>query len=214
MKKILFICILLVFNYKAIAQKSTYSQAETFQKGLLYLKDGKLERAFSFFNMANSFGENDEIKALAFHKIDSLLPIIRKNVLKQWKGNWKLKELNYNPFPGSFPDYISFDNDRIVFYKKDSLGNKIITRTEFFRFTSYDPSKSNFDVRKVVFKNEEIWSFTVIKKNRKLRLYPELIRDSIGRRKVLIDERGMIMDKKLRKKELKKEIYTFYLKDN
>lgn len=212
MKNILFILIFLIFRNGLIAQETPLSQERWFKSGQKYLKKGKLEVAVSQFYMANNYSKNSDIQILARQKIDSLLPLIHKKIIKQWKGNWKMKELNYNPYPGTFPDYIRFEDDKIVFYKKDSNGKEIIIRSELIRFLPYDSVKTDFNVRKVVFKNSEIWSYWVEKKNLQKKLYPKLVRDSSGISKILLDERGIIMDKKIRKRELKKEIYTFYVK--
>ena len=213
MKNLLLILTFLIFCNNLTAQESslTKNKVDWFESGQKYLKKRKLEIAVSRFYMANKYGENSEIQKLARTKIDSLLPIIHKKIIKQWRGNWKLKELHYNPYPGTFSDYISFDDDKIVFYKKDYNGKEIIIRSEPIRFLPYDSIKSEFSVRQVVFKNSEIWSFEVEKKKSQKRLYPTLEKDSSGRRYILIDERGFISDRKLRKETLKKEIYTFYM---
>ncbi|MES2851551.1 hypothetical protein [Flavobacterium sp. 11] len=208
MKNILFILIFLIFRNGLIAQEIPFSQEQWFKSGQKYLKKGKLEVAVSQFYMANKYGKNSDIQILARQKIDSLLPLIHKKIIKQWKGNWKMKELNYNPYPGTFSDHIRFEDDKIVFFKKDSDGKEIIIRSELIKFLPYD----SFNIRNVAFKNSEIWSFGVGKKNSQKRLYPKLVRDSSGIRKILLDERGIIIDRKLRKRELKKEIYTFYVK--
>jgi hypothetical protein len=211
MKNVLFILVILIFCNKIIALEKPLTQKQWFESGQKYLKKDKLEVAISQFYMANKYGQDSRIKVLARKKIDSLLPLIQKEIIKQWKGNWKIKELNYNPYPGKFTDYIRFEEDKIVFYKKDTNGKEIVIRSELIRFLPYDSVKSDFNVRKVVFKNSEIWSFWAGRKKREKRLYPKLVRDSLGVSKILNDERGIIIDRKLRRKELEKEIYTFYV---
>jgi hypothetical protein len=211
MKNILFILAILIFCNKIIAQEKPLTQKQWFESGQKYLKKNKLEIAVSQFYMANKYGKDLVIKILARQKIDSLLPYLQKEIIMQWKGNWKIKELNYNPYPGKFTDYIRFEEDKIVFYQKDSNGKEIVIRSEPIKFLPYDSVKTDFDVRKVVFRNSEIWSFWAGKKKHQKRLYPKLQRDSISNSKFLLDERGIIMNRKLRKKELEKEIYTFYV---
>jgi hypothetical protein len=211
MKNVFFILAILIFCNKIIAQEKPLTQKQWFESGQKYLKKDKLEVAVSQFNMANKYGQDSGIKILARQKIDSLLPLIQKKIIKQWKGNWKIKELNYNPYSGKITDYIRFEEDKIVFYKKDANGKEIVIRSESIRFFPYDSVKSDFNVRKVVFKNSEIWSFWSGRRKREKRLYPKLVRDSLGVSRILNDERGIIIDRKLRRKELKKEIYTFYV---
>lgn len=210
-KKIFIFTVLILFN-KIIAQEKPFPQKELFESGQKYLKKGKLEIAIYEYYMSNKYGENSDIKKSAQQKIDSLLPIIQKDIIKQWKGNWKIKELNFDPYPGKFSNYICFEEDKIVFYKKDSNGKKMILRSEQINFLRYDSIKIQFDVHNVIFKNSEVWSFKVRKRKLQKRLYPELVLDSSGAREVLLDERGIIMDKKMRKRAYKREIYTFYIK--
>ena len=82
--------------------------------------------------MAESYGENSNIKVLARQKIDSLLPLIQK--------------------------------------KSTKMGSEEI------RFFPYDSLRNDFNLI------------------------------------ILVDKRGIIIDTKSRKRALKKEIYTFYVK--
>jgi hypothetical protein len=211
MNKTFYIIIVLFVCNEISGQESTLYQKQWYDNGLKYLKKGKLDIAISQFNLSNSFGENLDIRRKSREKIDSLLPKVQSNSIKQWKGNWKIKELNYNPYPGTFSEYIRFDDTLIVFYQKDLEGKEKIIRSEPIRFLPYDSLKTEFNVRKIVFRNSEIWSFWVEKKKSQMRLYPKLERDSLGTSKILLDERAIIGNKKLREKELKKEIHTFYV---
>jgi hypothetical protein len=211
MKNTLIIIFFLFFCNQLIAQELPLSQNQWFENGQKYLIKGQLEIAVGQFSMANMIGENSNVKILARQKIDSLLPLIRKKNIREWKGNWKIKELNYNPYPGKFSDYIRFTDDKIIFYQKKPDGKEIILRSEPFKFLQYDSIKYDANIRKVEFKNSEIWSFWVGTKNSQKRLYPKLERDSLGISIMLLDERGFTTDRKLRKREMEKEIYTFYV---
>ena len=211
MKNTILILLFLNLCNGLTAQERPFTENQWFESGQKYLKKKKNEIAISQFYMANKFGKDSNVKILARQKIDSLLPLIQNKIIKQWKGNWKIKELHYNPSPGKFSDYIRFEEDKIVFYHKNLDGKEIITRSELIRFIPYDSVKSFFNVREIKFRNSEIWSFSVKKKNGLKKLYPTLKRDSLGTSSMLLDERGIIIDKKLREKEMKKEIYTFYV---
>lgn len=154
------ILILLFLNlYNGLtAQERPFAENQWFENGLKYLKKKKNEIAISQFYMAIKFGKDSNVKILARQKIDSLLPLIQNKIIKQWKGNWKIKELHYNPYPGKFSDYIRFEKDKIVFYHKNLDGKEIITRPELIRFISYDSIKSFFNVREIKFRNLEFFS--------------------------------------------------------
>lgn len=213
MKNILFILLLLFFCNKQIAQVKPLTQKERFEIGQKYLRKKKLEIAISQFHMADRYGENPEIKILARRKIDSLIPIAQKKIIKDWKGNWKLKELHDEGLPLiKFSEYIRIDDDKIVFYKKDSNGKQIILRSEPIRFFPYDSVKSFLNLHEVVFENSEIWKFTTVKKKSQKRLYVTCERDSSGESYEILDHRGFFMNRKERRRSKKIEIYTYYLK--
>lgn len=214
MKNLVLILTFLIFCNNLIAQESslTKNKVEWFESGQKYLKKRKLEVAVSQFYMANKYDKNSDIQILARQKIDSLLPLIYKKIIQEWRGNWKIKELHSSRYSAKFSEYIHINDDKIVFYQKDSKGKETIIRSELIRFFPYDSMKTFYSLRKVVFENSEIWSFEVEKKKSQKRLYPTLERDSSGHGYMIIDERSFISDRKLRKEALKKEIYTFYVK--
>lgn len=215
MKKIIPILLTLFFCNKQIAQE-TLTQKQWFENGQKYLKKDKLEIAISQFHVAESYGLKDkdlDIKKSARKKIDSLLPIAQKKIIKQWKGNWKLKELHDEGLPLiKFSEYIRIDDDKIIFYKKDSKGKQIILRSEPIRFFPYDSVKSSLNLREIVFENSEIWKFTTVKKKSQKRLYVTCERDSSGESYETLDHRGFVMDRKERRRSKKIEIYTYYVK--
>ena len=203
----IFSCLLIQTN--SAFTNSNEEQIKWFESGNKYLKKNKLDIALSQFHVAYIYDKTSKMGISARQKIDSLLPIVQKAILKNLKGNWKIKELNFNPYPGKFSEYIRFDYNEIIFYKKQPNGKLIPIRSEPVNFVSYDPMKI-LNTHQVVFKNSEIWSFWISKKNGEKRLYPKMEKDSFGEIRTLLDERGIIIDKKLRERELKKEIYTYY----
>lgn len=217
MLKKLVLIIPIIATLNLFAQTKTMSQKDWFENGQKYLKKGKLEIAISQFHVAESYGLKDkdlDIKKSARKKIDSLLPIVQKKIIKQWKGNWKLKELHDEGLPLiKFSEYIRIDDDKIVFYKKNSNGKQIILRSEPIRFFPYDSVKSFLNLHEVVFENSEIWKFTTVKKKSQKRLYVTFERDSSGESYETLDHRGFSMDRKERRRSKKIEIYTFYVKE-
>ncbi|WP_338645579.1 hypothetical protein V5J73_10100 [Flavobacterium sp. KS-LB2] len=214
MKNLILILTFLISCKNLIAQESslTKNKVEWFESGQKYLKKGKLEIAVSQFNMAYKYDKNSDIQILARKKNDSLLPIIYKKIIQEWRGNWKIKELHRIGHSAKFSEYILIGDDKIVFYQKDLKGKETIIRSELIKFFPLDSMKTFYSLRKVIFENSEIWSFETDKKKSQKRLYPTLERDSSRRGYMLIDERSFITDRKLRKEALKKEIYTFYVK--
>jgi hypothetical protein len=215
MKKICFLLSFLCFFNKLNAQQDTsiqQQQIQRFESGQKYLRKGKLEIAISEYDVAFGYDKKSNIGIISRKKIDSLLPIAQKKIIKQWKGNWKLKELHNKRWHSvKFSEYIHIDDNKIVFYRKDSNGKDLITRSEPIRFFSYDSVKSFLNIRKVVFENSEIWSFSAENKKSQKRLYPTLERDSSGISYRIIDERGFTMDRKARRRAQKIEIYTYYV---
>ena len=208
MLRILFL-VFLLFSTNLESQSSK-SQKDWFESGQKFLKKKKFEIAASKFYLAEKYGPDTEIKKLARLKIDSILPLAKKKIINKMKGDWKLKEFHGNFHPLKFSDYIKITDKEIVFYKKDSFGKKVILRKEQIRFLPYDSIKSIFSARKFVFKNTEIWEFWLSHKKNKKKLYPEIDTDSLGRGQSRVST--IMINKKERKKALKKETQTFYVK--
>ena len=191
-----------------IADKSNDElQKENFEIGNKYLKRKKLEKAFRAFHVSNLYNQESEIGKCCIIKIDSILPIIQKKILKKWQGNWKIKELHFDPFPGSFSDFIVFDKNEVFFYKEISSTQKKLIRKEIVKFVEYQPFSLYYDNYNLKFNNSEIWRFNLVKKNGLLKLYPFVERDSTG---ISIMLHQSIMSKKKRKEVENKERYTFY----
>lgn len=202
---------LLFFSLNLEAQKSLI-QKDWFDSGEKFLKKKKFETAISQFYRAENFGSDSIIKKLARKKIDSILPLAQKQIISELKGDWRLKELNYDPYPGKFSEYIRITESEIIFYRLNSNNTEVVLRKEQIRFLPYDSLKHNFSARRFLFENSEEWTFWTSKKRFIKKLYPEIYRDSNGNRKKMLDDRGIIINKKERKKAMKKEIYTFYVK--
>lgn len=215
MNKTLLLLSLLYFLNNLNAQQDTTiqkQQIQRFENAQKYLRKGKLEIAISEYDVAFGYDKKSTIGIISRKKIDSLLPIAQKKMIKQWKGNWELKELHHNRWhPEKFSKYIRIDDTKIVFYRKDSNGKDVITRSEPIRFFPYDSVKSFLNIRKVVFENSEIWSFNTENKKSQKRLYPTLERDSSRISYMIIDEQGFTTDRKARRRTEKIEIYTYYV---
>ena len=177
------------------------------------MKNKNLYASINSFNGALSFDSESDLGYKSRHYIDSLLPIYRTNQTKLLKGLWKLKELHYNPSPGSFCDYIKFEDSVIKFYSNSRNSDLFLVRTERVKFTTYDSMELIFKPYKLIFSSGEIWSFELVTNKNHAKLYPTIERTMNGNFPTLLDERGIIRDRKKRKEEFKKEYYTFYEKE-
>lgn len=181
-----------------------------YDDGFKFLKKGNLDRALRAFHSTQLF-DSVSLKSIKSKKIiDSLLPIFRQDKTKKLNGRWKLKELNFNPYPGSFSDIIEFTDSLVIFYSYDSNLKLKIDRKETINYEKYDPKDILFNPYRLEFKNHEIWIFEIEKKLFKNKLYPTIEKGSDGYYHSILDERSMIIDKRTRKKALRVELYTFY----
>jgi hypothetical protein len=194
-------------NKYALRKSNSELQNENYKEGNAFLKKNKLENAYQLYHLCILLDEKSELSKICKNKIDSILPIIRSKKIKEWQGLWKIKELNFDPFPGLFTDYIEFKEDRIRFYKEMSNNEKKLIREETIQFVEYEPISFYLESLNLKFKNSEIWGFDVRRKNNSTRLYPTIILNSFGMGLMLHEPP---YTKERRKEEEKKEKYTYY----
>ena len=133
---------------------------------------------------------------------------VRNEMINGLIGTWILKEkldsddhstIKFTKFIEIDRDQINFLNDSKEIISRIDLKNNPFTNTSFSAFPSLQIEK-------------EIWYFSVRKVNgqQRLRLIKQIDKNGnlVGR----IDDRAAIINKKARKKALKKEIYTYYIK--
>lgn len=203
----LIIILLIVFGCKNLKQNHSHSkssleiQQENFKIGLNYLNRNKLEFAYNNFFRVNIFEQKSDLSKITRNKIDSILPIIKKEKIHQLQGFWKLKELHNNPYTQKYPDFIEFNNDKIIYYNS----KKVIIREELVKYVDYEHFSLYTFNYNFAFKNSEVWSFNFYKKNGKKKLYPILEVDSLGTSWLMMNEIT---------KNRKKETQTFYTRIN
>jgi len=181
-----------------------------YEDGLKFLQKGNLDLALRAFHSTQLFDSVSSKSIKSTKIIDSLLPIFRQNKTKKLNGRWKLKELNFDPYPGSFSDIIEFTDSLVIFYSYNSNLKLKIDRKERINYEKYDPSDILFNPYRLEFKNNEIWIFEIEKKLFKNKLYPTIEKGSDGYYHSILDERSIIIDKRARRKALREELYTFY----
>lgn len=217
LKKTLIFVVFIVFLLSCSKKYSTdFSAVESelflYNKAEKYLKKNDLDKALGLYHSTQFYNKNSVLRKKAIKKIDSLMPIFQNSNYKQIKGLWKLKELHFNPEPGLFTEYIEFNDTEINFYTIDSLGLITLSRKENIEHPKYDSISLFLYSNHFVFKNSEQWHFDVKKENGKLKLYPTIQKNSKGGGgTMMLDERGIIRNKRERRKALKKELYTYYV---
>ena len=180
-------------------------QEKRFFEAEKYFKRNKLKKAlFKYQFVCGIYSPETEFKTKANAKIDSLLPIVQNKEMKEWKGEWELKQLKTDRF--DFKKIIVTE-DSIAFFKNKS--DSIASRTEKIKIPEFN-HKDFLNTRSVVFSNNEVWEFNVEKHKRKDRLFVKLKTDSEGTSYMILDHRHMIIDRKERKKALAEEVRTFY----
>ena len=184
-----------------------------YSKGVKFLNKGNLNRALKYFHSAQLFDSTSSKSKKSKKIIDSLLPIYREDKTKKLSGRWKLKELNFNPYPGSFSDIIEITDSLIKFYQYKSDSKFELVRKEKIKYSKYDSKDILFDPYSLEFENGEIWLFEIERKLFKNKLYPTIEKGSDGYHHHILDHRSLIINRKARRKALKEEIYTFYVRE-
>ncbi|MDY0090827.1 MAG: hypothetical protein RBR78_10750 [Flavobacteriaceae bacterium] len=215
MKKV-FLILVLILSVQIYGQKEGLS--EDFVKGILTNQEKGLKKAEKLLKKSNEIGAiyefhliyvfrfDNEYERIAKKRIDSLFPILQKKLIKKAKGKWKLKFLT-NELLGYKPtyEYIEITDDKIIFFETNP---DIPSRIENINFSSYDYRE--FSIPSLDFENGEIWEFLTGEKKKEKRLYPSIKRFSDGTREKWIDEIGIIIDRKERKKAYAEERRTYY----
>lgn len=194
-------------NKYPLSKNNLELQNENYKEGNAFLKKNKLENAYQQYHLCILLEENSELSKICRDKIDSILPIIRSEKIQELQGLWKIKELNFDPFPGLFTDYIEFKENTIRFYKEISNKEKKLIREETIQFIEYEPFSFYLESLNLKFKNSEIWAFDIRRKNNSTRLYPTIILNSSGIG-LMLHESPYTRER--RKEEEKKEKYTYY----
>ncbi|MDH7913568.1 hypothetical protein [Winogradskyella sp. SYSU M77433] len=213
----LLIIFALLFSCNSMKSGSVPNSEEwvdvNYSKGVKFLNKRNLNKALKYFHSAQLFDSTSSKSKKSKEIIDSLLPMYRKDKTKRLSGRWKLKELNFNPYPGSFSDIIEITDSLIKFYQYKSDSKFELVRKERIKYSKYNSKDILFDPYSLEFENGEIWLFEIERKLFKNKLYPTIEKGSDGYHHHVIDERSLIINRKARRKTLKEETYTFYVKE-
>lgn len=201
--------LIILFCSNLFGQNDTIikSQKEYFKEAEKLANDSNGLDALFYYHQVCFPNLKTSIEIKAKERIDSLLPIYKKLESTKWIGEWKLKQLKTNLFNY---EKILISETEISFY--DKIDDKSPSRTELIKFTEYDQSDLTINLNSVEFNNKEIWEFSVEKKEKEIRLFPNLKTEADGTTYILLDERAMIINKEDREKALAEEIRTYYIK--
>ena len=172
-----------------------------------YENKGKCVEAINY-NYTISKMDTAIYKKNALEKINALFPKCKEKAYQELKGKWQLKEkLDLDYYSNiKFTKFIEIDNNKIVFYDDP---NNIVNQ---INLDENPLSYNNFAGFPSLKLDKEIWSFSVRKVGRQVRL--RLIKhiDKNGNLIGRIDDRAAIIDSQEREIAMRKEVNTYYLK--
>lgn len=195
MKKIA-ITFLLLFTLNSWSQsdKKIWLQKIKYDLGVSYLQKKKLDKAIDPLLFAYRINPESEIGKTSKSKIDSLIPIIRKNFINKIIGTWSLN--------GNEPTWVSKDlqspklNDtlmvitsqEIAYYVKNikTKETKLI-KTDKIEF--YEGFENTNSITEMVNSNNELWTYIIDESLNNLRLIHTGNVTPSGRKTIDIDNK-------------------------
>ena len=200
------VMLFLILSISIRAQKNLETIKDYDEKALKYESEGKLFEALNYYYVISKQDTLD-IGKKAVKKIELLLPKCRELFYNEIKGKWKLKKkLDLDYYSNiKYTNFIQVENNRIIFKDNKKIVSEINLESNPFSYNDF----AGFPTIKL---EKEIWYFStrIVCGQKRLRLR-KLI-DKNGNLIVRLDHRGIIIDNRKRKKALKKEIDTYYIK--
>ena len=167
MKNSILIIIILI-SLKSFGQKndSDKYQKEWFEKAEIEIKKPDLVGALIQFYWAYEDNKESELGKVCLKKVDSLKPLVRKELIDKWKGTWKLVNNESKD-----EHFLEISKNEIRFYEKES-GNfkKKLVKTEevLFNEINYGNYPTYWEL---IFYDNQIWNFNIIESIDKNILY-------------------------------------------
>lgn len=200
MKKItIIILLLLAFNSwsqndKIGLQKNKYNLA------LSYLQKKQFAKAIDPLLFAYKINPKSEIGKISKNKIDSLKPVIRKNLVDKLTGTWNLignhpMWIEKQPKKEKSTDTLMvITNEQISYYVKNKKTKDIrLIKTEKLEF--YDGFANNNSVTEMVNSDKELWTFIVDESLKSLRLIHTGNETTLGRNTIHLDNKELYYTK-------------------
>jgi len=208
MKKTLIILILLfsTFSFILKAQISSHILQDYENKANKYESKGDY---ISAINLYYFISKNDTLESgkRSLQKIENLLPICTKTILKELSGKWELKKkLDLDYYSNiKYTKFIEIKDQKIIFY---DTPEKIVVEINLEDNPFTYSNSGGFPVLKL---DKEVWTFSTRTVNREKRLRLRKHIDKNGNFMGRIDDRGAIINPFDREIALKKEIDTYYI---
>ena len=172
MRKILFIVILLI-SFKTVAQNDPKIafQKSKYKLALSYYKKEDFKKAIDLFGIAAKIKLENEIGKESIKKVDTLKLILRKNILENALGTWKMS--GDKPIWASattkkeqekdFDELIEISQKEILFYEKNIKTQiKKLTRTENLVYYNKDRYDSLYS--EIILSDGTIWECMINEK--------------------------------------------------
>lgn len=160
MIKLNFFVILFFFSFKLVSQinlKNTNTQLKYFNEANTELNKEHISVALILFDFAYELIPENEIGKNSIKKIDSLKPILREKLKRDWKGTWELKEIINNK-----KKYLKITDSEIKFYEEDVNSYiPVLVRTEkiIFNEVKYHFYTSYWEL---IFSDGYLYNFSLI----------------------------------------------------
>lgn len=176
------------------------------EKAIIYENEDRLIEALNYYHVI-SRQDTLDIGKRAITKVELLLPKCRELFYKEIEGNWKLKKkLDLDYYSNiKYTDFIKVENNRIFFIDNNKIVSEIDLETNLLSYNDIAAFPS-------IKLEKEIWYFSTRIVNGQKRLRLRRKTDKNGNLIDTLDHRGVIINKRKRKKALKKEIDTYYIK--
>lgn len=161
-------CILpiLLLSFCANAQDNRYAewQGQWFKKASVYLKAGELDAALHFFASAEDILPESKLGKQALFKYDSLLPIARRKLLDDIKGEWKLIKYGtnwgYHLADESMSETISISANYITFNECNGDERRIVKKENLQYYTS--PNEKDYGLS-FILSGRTVWHIKIVK---------------------------------------------------
>jgi len=204
--KYILVMFFFILSISIRAQKNLEIIKDYEKKALNYESEGQLLEALNYYYIISK-QDTLNIRKNALKKIELLLPKCRELFYNEIKGKWKLKKkLDLDYYSNiKYTNFIQVENNRIIFKNNKEIVSEINLESNPFSYNHF----AGFPSLKL---DKEIWYFSTRIVNGQKRLILRKQIDKNGNLIGRLDHRGIIRDNRKRKKALKKEIDTYYIK--
>lgn len=168
MKKLIITLFLFCFSINSLSQDLSKDeiQKDRYENSFTYLDGNNNIRAIRAFFFTYKTNRQSEIGQKSLSKIDSLKPIIRRELINNIQGEWKLKTLGSNLQMTELDDnskieyYLIIKEEEISFYEKSKNDKtRRLVKKETIVFYDKDGMFPLFN--SFVFSDNQIWHYSI-----------------------------------------------------